>query len=150
MHTYFMCRCLRNLERLLATTGARLVLSNHWRNHPEQREFIERGLAEYCVEVYDHTPQLGDAEAAQRGHDSARGHEIHSWLQMHTVLSYVILEGGRSGLRAICDVLPDANIISCVIDDPLHCASEGLSEAAAAEAVRLLSPQKSEQPHPTL
>ena len=82
---------MRLLERIVAATGAKIVLSTSWREHWSKNAgecdstgvLINSIFSEYGLQVYDKTPEL----------HARREIEIKSWLDRHPeVKSFVVLD----------------------------------------------------------
>ena len=73
-------RAVRRVQRIIAKTGARIVLSSSWRGSTE----LEEKLRVAGVPIDDVTP---------RHRDRSRGYEIAAWLAAHPdVSNYAILD----------------------------------------------------------
>lgn len=91
---YFDTVCMENLQRLVKSTGAELVLSSTWRL-PDERTYsmqhmanLKRRLAAYGLSLSGETPS---------GH-FYRHDEINAWLEAHPeVTGYVILDDVNDG-----------------------------------------------------
>ena len=82
-------KCVQRLGRIVAATGARLVLSSSWRigwnKDPSRMDEacaeLCHVLSEYHMEIFDRTALLG-----------SRAKEIRRWLLFHPFTRYVILD----------------------------------------------------------
>lgn len=84
--------CVEQLNRILAHTGAAIVLSSTWRMFG--RPYMDRKFTEWKIQkpVTDFTPILQTKEG-EIVVSQPRGHEIQSWLDGHPeVRQFVILD----------------------------------------------------------
>lgn len=84
--------CVEQLNRIVAETGARIVLSSTWRIFG--RAFMEQNFIEWGVsqEIYDFTPELSCNDSFIEIRQS-RGTEIQAWLTAHPeVKQFVIID----------------------------------------------------------
>lgn len=121
--TFVGSRHVKNLKRIIDSTGAKVVLSSDWRYNRDDprynKEFLElkRELLKYGIQIYDYTPELPSAH---------RGNEIDRWLQGHSEVSNFVILDDRT------DIDPNKNHwIQTVM-------SRGLGKAEADEAIRIL------------
>jgi len=82
---HFQKSCVRELNRIIHRTGAKIVVSSTWRRHSNWLEVINHIGNEGVVgEIIDRTG---------RSDDRIRGHEIADWLSQHPETeSFVILD----------------------------------------------------------
>lgn len=74
---------LKQLKRLVDTTGAKIVVSSSWRLIPMAMKNLTAQLEAHGMKVYDKTPHTGNY----------RGDDITAWLNQHDdVDAYVILD----------------------------------------------------------
>ena len=117
------------LQRIVAETGCRIVLSTTWRETPPQRRAVDAQLvAAGCPSSCDCTPRL----SVLRG---GRPAEILAYVREHAVTSWVALDDVdlRTSSAPAGPVLPDERFV-------LVPAATGLSQASADEAIRKLQP----------
>jgi len=105
------CKCFRlekqldhnavaRLNRLVAVTGAKIVISSSWRcllDPPElHRILVEHGLVAEIIGETPDGPNDPELQAALGDYDRIfRGHEIDAWLKKHLeVERFVILDDG--------------------------------------------------------
>ena len=78
--------CLICLKRLIRATGAVIVLSSTWRNHPKPCELLTGALERFGLSFVSVTPTASSIYAT-------RGTEITEWLLEHPKTErYVILD----------------------------------------------------------
>jgi hypothetical protein len=119
------------LNRIVAATGAKIVISSSWRklfDPPElHRIFTEHGLV---AEIIGETPDGPNDEALRAEHRHTdrifRGHEIDYWLRQHpTVERFVILDDGGDM------VMHAGRLVQTDSDD-------GLQDVHVEQAIQLL------------
>ena len=83
-------RLVKNLQRIVKETGAKVVLSSDWRYDRDDPKLngdfleLEAELQRYGISLYGFTPELRSAH---------RGAEIDAWLKEHSeVVNFVILD----------------------------------------------------------
>ena len=118
-------RCLTELQRVVETTGASIVLSTTWRVKPEMRAFLCSALMPFTKDVHD-TPQMHD-----------RGAEVAAWLAANPhVSSYVILDDGHEDAFARAGL--SDHFVQTLMRVPDDASAEGLTAAKADAAIALL------------
>eukprot|EP00039_Didymoeca_costata_P019174 m.336518 g.336518 ORF g.336518 m.336518 type:complete len:184 (+) comp17876_c0_seq1:189-740(+) len=126
-------RCVKELQRIVKETGARVVLSTSWRLFREMREFLVNTLKDYKIEVDD------DDTPALRG---GRGWEIKAWLNEHPKTeNYVILEDSEANIYSIEDSLPPGHVVKTELRVDENWKEEGLTTEAANKAIAILKSQ---------
>ena len=121
--------CVVRLNRVVAATGARVVISSSWRCYLGGHEPVAAVLREcgFAGDVIDATPDLsGRPEGALIHRSVDRWDEIEAWLLAHPEVSrYVILDD--CAMNAPHDVFVRTDI------------EDGLTDADVDRAVRVLS-----------
>lgn len=111
---------VERLRRLVAQTGARVVLSSAWRLSAEHREAVRRVLAEIGIRFYGITPDFSFRP---------RGHEIGQWLREHPeVTSYVILDD-NDDMDTVQDRLVQTDFNTGLLDEHVERATALLAAA---------------------
>lgn len=93
-------RPLKNLKRIIAETGAKVVLSSDWRydrdNPQYNRDFLELRdeLLRYGIKLYGFTPELPSTH---------RGAEIDEWLKAHAEVSNFVILDDRTDIEPNTD-----------------------------------------------
>lgn len=109
--------CLKQLERIIKETNAKIVLSSTWRLFPETLSFLKKNLKYRELYVYDVTPVSGK-----------RGAEIEEWLDTHSDIdSYVILDDDSDMLDSQLSHFIKTNM------------KEGLTPELADKAIEILN-----------
>ena len=72
------------LKKLVAKSGAKIVVSSSWRILKHLQDTLAIRLKEFDMDIYDFTPDLKDR--------TCRGDEIKKWLDSHEHGSFVILD----------------------------------------------------------
>lgn len=110
------------VQRIVAETGCKVVLSSTWRLYPDSRAVVQKEVCEFI----DCTPNMqGDA-----GHYgiTARGVEIKDWLDRHPeVKHYAILDDNS-------DMLPGQPLFKTTF-------AEGLTAKLTNEIIKYLNNQ---------
>ena len=118
-----------NLRKIVAATGARIILSSDWRlvrNHPERKKdyryLVIRLRITASLTIDGHTDDI---------RWNRRGHEIRKYLKDHPeIKEYVILDDLPFRDFAVQNLLPHL-----VLTDPEY----GLTDEDARKAIRILS-----------
>ena len=107
------------LKRIIDITGAMIVLSSSWRNHPESCEYLYKELGEELTsKIIDHTPYFRQMQRAD---------EIESWLSKHLdVTKFVVLDDCDDDLERFGRSFVETKM------------SYGLTEELAAKCIDLL------------
>lgn len=111
--------CAR-LVRLVAETGAKIVVSSTWRLYDDHLLALKRGLHECGLEP---GTIIGETDQDNSG---VRGAEINDWVVRHGITSFVILDDDR-------DMEPHMDRLVKTTWE------QGLQDAHCAEVVRLFA-----------
>ncbi len=125
------------LNRVIVTTGARVVLSSDWRREPEKPGLAKTEAALHkrgaTFRLYDATPVLSEDVRRERfglawqGNYTPRALEIQYWLDEHPRVSRYAIVDDEPDMQHLADRL--------VLTD----ASVGLTDQDCAELLKLLS-----------
>lgn len=100
LYPFVGIRHIKNLKRIINSTGARIVLSSDWRcdrDNPECNEdFLElkHELLRWGIHFYGFTPEI------ESGH---RGEEINLWLLAHPEVSNFVILDDREDIEPNTD-----------------------------------------------
>lgn len=95
-YTFVGARHIKNLKRIINSTGAKVVLSSDWRYDRDDpkwnRDYLElrNELARYGIKFYGFTPELPSAH---------RGFEIAQWLTEHPEVSNFVILDDRTDME---------------------------------------------------
>lgn len=133
----FERKALAALQRLVQSSGARIVVSSTWRGVPDAMQHLQRALAEFQMgnAVLDTTAPLGEL--------ASRGAEIESWVSHHPALaSFVILEDSS---KHVASFVSRPALAQRFVQTYLHEAAppspqeECLTEAHVEAALKILA-----------
>lgn len=117
---------MKNLQRIVGATGAKIILSSDWRYGRDDprlnSDFLElqKELLKYGIHIYDFTPELPS------GH---RGAEIDAWLKAHKEIGGFVILDDRLDIEPNKDHWIQTTM------------SRGLGKVETEEAIRILMSQ---------
>lgn len=77
------------LQKIIASTGAKIVLTSTWRLHEDALAILKSILARFSLEIFDKTTLLIPRKLSMSVY---RCEEIEEWLDRHTVEKFAILD----------------------------------------------------------
>ena len=130
-------RCLlQNLQRLLQTTGARIVLSTTWRLEPDMRAFLMIALASVGIAASAVLGDTPDLKAAGRGAEVAR------WVEQHRPVEFAIVDDDDRHAASFAEHSLSARFVQTVMrDEGGDRSREGLTAEKAALVVAIIEGQ---------